>query len=187
MKASQARHVEVEHKKYEDHGISLWIDSYSEIFSDFDPRPFSERAFSDDFITQVRKVSRERKGKVSILKLLVPEGAQKDEDEKVIKKRLQIFFYNMYLQLQDEAGALKRRGVYLCIGGIASMIIASYISFLNLSGFYINLLKVLFEPGGWFLLWTGLDHLISGSRGKKSEIDFYNKMSNIHVEFSSYK
>ena len=39
--------------------ISLWLDDYADIFSDFDPRPFSQRALSDDFLNEAKKVVRE--------------------------------------------------------------------------------------------------------------------------------
>lgn len=165
----------------------MWIDSYSDIFSDFDPRPFSERALSDDFIAQVRKVSKDCKGKVPILKLLVPVGVQKEEHEKTIRKRIENYFFNRHQQWQEEIRATKVKGIYFSVSGIALMVIASYISFLKLSNFFINLVLIIFEPGGWFLFWTGLDHLVYLSKSKKSEIDFYNRMSNAHVEFSSYK
>lgn len=41
--------------------ISIWLDSYNDIFSDFDSRPISLRSLSDDFITQVKKTQRKRK------------------------------------------------------------------------------------------------------------------------------
>lgn len=39
----------------ENYSISLWIDSYDDIFSDFDPRHFSLRNISDDFLYEVKK------------------------------------------------------------------------------------------------------------------------------------
>lgn len=167
--------------------ITLWIDSYSDIFSDFDPRPFSERAVSDDFIMQVKRVSRESSVKVNILKLLVPEGTQKDEYEKVIRKRLQSYFQNIALHLKEESTRIMRKGFVFAAFGILLMVMATYISFLQLSGFTFKLLLALFEPGGWFLLWTGLDLMISDSWSKKSEKSFFDRFENVHVEFSSYK
>lgn len=167
--------------------ITLWIDSYSDIFSDFDPRPFSERAVSDDFITQVKRVSRENSTKVNILKLLVPEGTQKEEYEKVIKKRLQAYFQNLSQQLRAERTSVIRKGILFTVFGVLLMVIATYISFLQMSQFTFKLLLALFEPGGWFLLWTGLDLMISNSWSRKSERSFFIRFENIHVEFSSYK
>ena len=40
--------------------ISLSLDNYDDIFSDFDPRPFSQRALSDDFLIEAKKASRDK-------------------------------------------------------------------------------------------------------------------------------
>lgn len=167
--------------------VTLWIDAYSDIFSDFDPRPFSERAVSDDFITQVKRVSRERSGKTNVLKLLVPEGTQKDEQEYVIKKRLQSYFENISTQLKEEGRSVKRKGLVFGAFGITLMVAATYISFLQLSQFAFKLLLALFEPGGWFLLWTGLELMITQSWNRKGEKLFYERFENVHIEFGSYK
>ncbi|HEY0745026.1 MAG TPA: hypothetical protein VGD40_26355 [Chryseosolibacter sp.] len=167
--------------------VTLWIDSYSDIFSDFDPRPFSDRMISDDFLAQFQRASREIKGDIAILRLLVPEGTQKEEHERVIKKRLHSFFLTMFRQIAEEIKEVRTRGVYFIIASMVLMLITSYISYLELSGFHINVLLVLFEPGSWFLFWTGLESLTSTSRARKKEIGFYSKLSNIHIEFSSYK
>lgn len=173
-------------KKPETNMISLWIDSYSDIFSDFDPRSFSERAISDDFIGQVKKVSKETTERISVLRLLVPEGTQREDHEKIIRKRLQRYFENMHEQLQTEDKKIKIKSISFFISGIILMVLASYISYLNMTGFHINLLHVLFEPGGWFLFWTGLDTWLTFSKSRQSEVQFYNRMMNIHVDFSSY-
>ena len=39
--------------------IKIWIDEYDGIFSDFDPRPYSERNMSDDFLNECNKLFRE--------------------------------------------------------------------------------------------------------------------------------
>lgn len=167
--------------------ITLWIDSYNEIFSDFDPRPFSERSVSDDFVTQVKRVSHEHTGKITVLRLLTPEGTQNKLDENIIIGRLQFYFKNRAIQLGDERAKIRRKGIAFTVCGIILMIISTYISFLQLSEFIFKLFLALFEPGGWFLLWTGLDWLISNSWDKKSEVFFYNRFEDIKVEFNSYK
>ena len=185
MKVARAKQLGTR-KQEETAQVSLWIDAYDDIFSGFDPRSFEERMVSDDFVVQVRKVSKEIRTRISVLKLLVPAGTQNAEHEKMIRRRLQDHFYNMYQQLYEEFRAVKVRGIYFTVAGLCLMIVASYISYLKFSDFYINLLLVLSEPGGWFLFWTGLDHLVTFSRSKRSEIDFYNRMSNVHIEFGTY-
>lgn len=166
--------------------VSLWLDSNTDIFSDFDPRPFSDRAISDDFIVQVKKMSKDVR-KVAVLRLLLPEGTGKEEDERIIRKRLQGHFYKMHEQLEEESRAIRNKGVVMTLAGVTMMIIASYIYYLEPSIFPMYLLLVLLEPGGWFLFWNGLDHLFTFSKARKSDMAFYGKMSTAHVEFGTYK
>lgn len=167
--------------------VSLWIDSYNEIFSDFDPRPFSERIISDDFVVQVKRVTKEKNDTISVLKLLLPEGTQNEDSERIIRKRLQTYFSSISDQLQSEMQKTTRKGYVFTVIGVTTMIIAGYIAYLQLPGFTFKLILTLSEPAGWFLLWTGLDLLISLSSIKKSESRFYRRMENIHVEFGSYR
>ncbi|MBI4652464.1 hypothetical protein HY745_14550 [Candidatus Desantisbacteria bacterium] len=68
--------------------VSLQIDSYDDIFSDFDPRPFSERTLSDDFLLESKKAFREKESGRFELRFLIPIKERKLESEKIIKKRL---------------------------------------------------------------------------------------------------
>ena len=66
--------------------VSLWVDNYDEFFSDFDPRPYSQRTLSDDFLHEAKKAVREKaSGKVE-LTLLIPKNKRAKEIENVIKK-----------------------------------------------------------------------------------------------------
>lgn len=167
--------------------LSLWIDSYNDIFSDFDPRPFSERMISEDFIAQIKRASKEFRDKISVFKLLVPQGTQHEGSEKVIRRRLQSYFVSMHEQIADEMKNNRSRSLYFIVAGISLMLVSSYITYLKLSSFHFSVLLVLFEPGGWFLFWTGLDLFFSFSRSKKGETEFYSKLIDTHIEFTCYK
>ena len=39
--------------------VSLWLDNYDNIFSDFDPRSYAHRELSDDFLIEAKKVTHE--------------------------------------------------------------------------------------------------------------------------------
>ena len=53
-------------------------------------------------------------------------------------------------------------------------------------GILMNLLIVILEPGGWFAVWTGLEKIFFSDNEKKQEMVFYEKMSNIQIDFYSY-
>ena len=53
--------------------ITLTLDKYGDIFSDFDPRSYIERALSIDFLSEIRRASREKPNGVIELKMLIPK------------------------------------------------------------------------------------------------------------------
>ena len=166
--------------------ISILLDSYDSIFSDFDPSPYSERTLSDDFIMQSKKLSRNKSGKKIALNLLLPKNKRNYVDEKIIIKSLHSYFKSVHQELTFEVREINKRGFYLTVTGIILMMAASYISYLNTQKFHIHLLLVLFEPAGWFLLWAGLDHLVYSSKETKKDLSFYSKMTKSEIEFNTY-
>ena len=166
--------------------ISILLDSYDSIFSDFDPSPYSERTLSDDFIMQSKKLSRNKSGKKIALNLLLPKNKRNDVDEKIIIKSLHSYFKSVHQELTHEVKKINKRGSYLTVTGIILMMAASYISYLNTQKFHIHLLLVLFEPAGWFLLWAGLDHLVYSSKETKKDLSFYSKMTKSEIKFLTY-
>lgn len=166
--------------------ISILLDSYNDIFSDFDPRTYAERTLSDDFIIQAKKFSKDKDGHKMSLKLLLPAAVRNEQDEKVIIKRLHSHFKEMYQQLKNEVKKTNIKGVVLTVIGFMLMLTASYLSFMKAEKYYIHFLLVLFEPAGWFLLWTGLDHLVYLSKNSKKDLDFYSKMSRFEIKFLTY-
>src|ERR1035437_10528573 len=75
-------------KSSDPYQVSIWLDCYDDIFSDFDPRPYTERSLSDDFIAEAIKVSREKLVKISDFKLLIPAGKRNDEQQAIIINNL---------------------------------------------------------------------------------------------------
>ena len=166
--------------------VNILLDSYDDIFSDFDPSPFAERALSDDFIAELKKISGNKKQKKIVLKLLLPANMRNKQDENVIIKRLHSNFKNVHFNLESEVRKTYLKGMLLTLFGIIIMIIASYISFLKPEKYPVHFLLVLFEPAGWFLLWSGLDTLVYSSNETKKDLDFYKIMTKAKINFLTY-
>src|SRR3989344_3166220 len=74
-------------------GISIWINNYNDIFSSFDPRPYSQKALSDDFLSEIKKASLDKdKGNVE-LRFLIKKSERNPMEEYIIKKRLRHHFH----------------------------------------------------------------------------------------------
>jgi len=167
--------------------ISLWLDRYEEIFSDFDPRPYSQRTLSDDFLNEAIKVSREKaEGKLE-LRLLLPAAIRNSYNEVVIKKRLKEHFKTHFEHLKKEARKVTEKGALFLVVGVILMLSASYILFTYTQrSFSVLFLSTLFEPASWFLFWEGLGLVVFKAKKKAPELEFYEKMSDCEIHFLSY-
>jgi hypothetical protein len=163
--------------------ISILLDTYDDMFSDFDPSEYAERTLSDDFIVQAQKISKNKDGAKMSLELLLPASARNEKDEKVIIKRLYSHFNDSYQQVKSDIKKTNRKGILLTAIGTVLMVAASYLSYMKPEKYHLHFLIVLFEPAGWFLLWAGLDHLVYRSKITKNDVDFYAKMVKSEIKF----
>ena len=168
--------------------ISLILDSYNDIFSDFDPRKYSERALSDDFLSEVRRASRDKPSGEIELNFLIPKNKRSVLYESLIKKRLKEHFKKHYALLHNETNSIRKKGGLFVFFGILTMFIATLIlHYAPSDKLLYSFLVILFEPGGWFLFWEGLSLIIFKPNEKKAELEFYNKMSKASINFNSYE
>ena len=130
--------------------INILLNSYNYIFSDFDPNLYAERTLSDDFITQVKRISENKKGSKLLLRLLLLANKQNKQEEKLILNRLYSHFKNVHQQLQRDVKRTNSTGLLLAFIGMNFMIAASNLSFTKPEKYYLHVLLVLFEPAGWF-------------------------------------
>ncbi len=167
--------------------VSLWLDSYEDIFSDFDPRPYPQRGLSDDFLYEAKKASRDSPFGVSQLTFLIPVQERNKVQESIIKMRLRKHFSKHHHQLKKERKKIVREGLAFIGVGMLLMLISSFILFKYSDvNFIISFLIVLLEPAGWFLLWEGLNLAIFESRKTKPDFEFYKKMAKCDISFLSY-
>jgi hypothetical protein len=183
MKAELMRE---KHKLLSMSEIGLWLDTYDDIFSDFDPRPYSERTLSDDFLLEAKKASKEKtSGKIELV-FLMPDTLRNKEAEELIKKRLHEHFRKHHSIIEEELNHARRNN-YLSVGfGMLLMMGATYLELTRESQPVFAFIKVVMEPSGWFFTWVGLDKLLYGSTDKKNDLRFYHKMMKCEIVFLSY-
>ncbi len=162
--------------------VSLWLNSYHDLFSDFDHRNYDVRAISDDFLVEAKKFTSIKSGKLQ-LRFLVPILKRKKEVEPLIKKRLQDHFQRHFKLLKNEKRKKVKRGILFTILGLTLMVGASALSIYT-NNFWGKILIIIFEPGGWFLTWMGLDQVFF--EGHKEDFTFYEKMNKCEIEFYTY-
>ena len=166
--------------------ISLWLDDYDDIFSDFDPRYYSQRSLSDDFLSEAKKASRDKDPDKLELRLLISEQKRDSKNEAIIKKRLHEHFNKHAHLLGKEIKNTQNKSILAAFSGLIMMLAATYIKSSAPDAFIVRFLFVLLEPAGWFVTWFALDKLFYAAEVKKAEYGFYEKMSKCEIIFSSY-
>lgn len=174
-------------KLLKDDEIGLWINDYDYIFSDFDPRPLSQRGLSEDFLNEAKKACLVKSSEDLELKFLVSKKQRNYNEESTIKKRLKEHFKKHALVFKNEYKKIMKQGIWFILTGIIFMVITTFFLIRNVSANYLlTFLAVLLEPAGWFLFWEGLDLVIFESKKKKPDMVFYKKMSKARITFMDY-
>ena len=166
--------------------ISIWLDHYDDIFSDFDPRQYSQRSLSDDFLVEAKKASREKTQNKLEVRFLIPEAQRDAKNESIIKKRLHEHFTKHAHLLRNDIKNIRNKALMMAFIGLIMMLSATYINTLGLNTFLERFIFVLLEPGGWFMTWFALDRWFYTTELNKTEYEFYEKMSKCEIIFSAY-
>lgn len=166
--------------------ISLILDTYDDIFSDFDPRPYGERALSVDFLSETRREARDKNVGIE-LNLLIPKTARNPADEETIKTRLKAYFRKSYRYAKEELSKRNRQAMALVVVGIAIGAVDVYmLSLEGISSILKSAIEIVLTPASWYTIWTGFDELMIKPREMVADSAFYKKMSGAQIIFTPY-
>lgn len=174
------------HKIMHESEISLMLDDYDDLFSDFDPRPFNQRAISIDFLDEMKRASRDMPSGGISLNLLIPKHERHLGNEKLVRKRLHEHFRKHHSRLHAEINKLKVQGIIVAVIGFILMGVAMLLGDFNLPARISTMILVVIEPSGWFAMWYGFDTIFYAAREKKPDMNFYDKMSKCEITFTTY-
>lgn len=182
--------------------IMLTLDTYEDIFSDFDPRSFGEKALSIDFLSEIKGASREKPNGTIELKLLIPKNKRDQKDETLIIKRLRNHFRKHYDLLKKDVNKIKQIGALMVgigffVGVLVVLVIEGVTHSIDHSMFFQNplvwlamifpsVILVLMEPASWFLIWEGMNKIVFDWQEKKPDLEFYEKMTKCEIVFEEY-
>ncbi|MBX7140496.1 MAG: hypothetical protein K1X63_05380 [Chitinophagales bacterium] len=165
--------------------LSIWLDTYDDLYSDFDPRPYGKRLVSHDFINELKRNMHEISSGPVQLGLFIPEPARKREAESEIITSLQNYFFKNLNVAEHALRKLVQQGIWMGLIGIALLLIATYMVYEAFPGFLATAVTVVLQPAGWFLVWNGLDNIFFESKELKNERSFLGKMQDCSIQFRS--
>lgn len=168
--------------------ISLRLEQYDDIFSDFDVRPYSRRALSSDFLDEIRRASYDKYNNGIELNLYVSETERDLSKEEIIANRLTDHFKKHFTILSKEKKKIFSLGWFMVSLGVVCMLLVTRIVYNDpANNIWLSFLRVFLEPAAWFLLWEGMEQIIFISKKLEPELSFYRKMANSHgrINFNS--
>jgi len=141
--------------------ITIALDNYDDIFSDFDPRTYEERELSEDFLKEIqRRYMEDKKGRFEI-HFTIPSMERDVKEEALIKKRLREHFGFMAKQEEEAIKKTKMRGyAYVVIGAVVLLANVFALFWLQEESWFYQILSVLLVPAGWYGMFTGIGKVI---------------------------
>lgn len=167
--------------------LSLWLDSYDDIYSDFDARTLLKRRVSEDFIHELEMAYKRKEENTDLLLLQVPASLSNGTDEKLITERLKSYFNREYdLGLQILKRNTKRNIFFFCI----SILIMSLNIIISLCAVntrdVLSQVRILLEPAGWFFFWNSLEYFFYRRQAEVYKTRFWNTVAGWKILFKSY-
>jgi len=164
--------------------VAIAIDTWDDVFSDFDPRPLSERTLSEDFIIELRQRYRETSKGDVVVTICAPGFLEDKKSERTVAKRLKRHFLHRALLRKKEINRIRARGLVFVLCGIC------FLTFLTLTAYYqlfnelvINILSIVVMPLGWFGIWEGFSKIVDITPAYLQEEFFYKKLSKAQYRF----
>ena len=181
--------IPIPKKKEEEHiqdiqDLSVAIDTWDDIFSDFDPGPIEKRVLSEDFLTEIKKRFREpRRGQVTVA-FLAPAALKDEEFERKVIRRLKQYFKFRSLSVLKEINDLRRRGFYFVLIGICSLATLTFLTYYKTAEqLTLELIAIILMPLGWFGIWEGFSRIIEPSPYMKKDHGVFSRLAKASIKF----
>ncbi|MFH1239181.1 MAG: hypothetical protein V1653_03610 [bacterium] len=164
--------------------ISIALDSWDDIFSDFDPSPLEQRILSEDFLLELKKRYREARRGQFIITIYAPLSLKDDSSERLVIKRLKQYFKFRHLTLKKEIISLRLKGLIFVVSGTMALGFLTLIAYYKvLSTFILDMVGIVLVPLGWFGIWEGFSRIIEPSPRLIADAELFEKLSKASIKF----
>lgn len=150
--------------------VRIAIDTYDDIFSDFDPSPYQTRTLSVDFLKELRRRYSETPRGDFAITFTIPHPLRSERTEALVKKRVKDYFKWRLKDVEKRrAESMQKGALRLLIGIILSLLLLVFPQLDTMPA--LTLMSVLI----WYVLWTGFEYIFEAARRLKRKQDFCEK------------
>jgi len=162
--------------------IDIALESYDDLFSDFDISNYAKRELSEDFVKElIKRASTEQYDSKSFqITLSMPASKRDLPAERIIHRRIKQHFARRVEVLDREIKAHQNRGIkYLIIG---SLIIILDI-FLPTDVSFVYAISNILLVAGWFGVWTGIAKILDEPTALINQRKLFSLLASAHYQF----
>lgn len=164
----------------------VWLDTYDDIFSDFDPRPFAQRELSDDFLKELgRRYMENTKGGIEV-SFRIPAAAREPRLEATIRKRLREHFGQERQKVRAQIQQHRHKGLIYAGVGFGLLMADLGITLWQPEAAWAKVVGILLTPAGWFSLWSGMEKLAEVPYKLEHLRSFYDKFAKCNYTFVTH-
>lgn len=166
--------------------VNIALDTYDDIFSDFDPSPYSTRLLSDDFLKELQKKYTERQRGEFEVRFTVPAAQRNPKTEALIKKRIKNYFEQILKNTEYEMQKKKKKGIVYILVGFLLLAGQMYLStFYDGGNYFVRLIEIILVPAGWYGMFEGIANFLETPASLENQYKFYTKLKNANYIFLS--
>ncbi|MCX5725672.1 MAG: hypothetical protein NT030_00565 [Candidatus Saganbacteria bacterium] len=165
--------------------ISIAIDTYDDIFSDFDPRDISARDLSEDFIIELMRRHRQNlQGKYDVV-LVAPKVIEDQNAEKKIVSRLNKYFHQKHVRYVKRIHEIRIQGLLYIATGMAILLALGLLLnyYKNPDQVALMIIGIIFTPLGWFGIWEGFSKIVDIPFKLANDTTAYKRLSKASYKF----
>ena len=164
--------------------VAIAIDTWDDVFSDFDPSPLSERTLSEDFIIELKQRYRETSRGDFIITICAPQSLNDKKSEKTVAKRLKRHFLHQALLRKKENIRTRIRGIIFVICGIGFLTFLTLITYYKMfNDLVIDIISIVLMPLGWFGIWEGFSKIVDIKPAVMQDQMFCEKLAKAQYKF----
>ena len=184
MSEKPEKTIDIEEHIKDIQDITIAIDSWDDVFSDFDPSPIDQRILSEDFLSELKKRYRETQRGNFIITIYAPPTLKDDLTEKLVTKRLKQYFKFQHLAVTKEVRTAIRKGFIFVFAGVIALSLQTFVTYFQLlERLAIELTGIILTPLGWFGIWEGFSRIIEPAPLLKQEQEIFAKLSKASIKF----
>ncbi|MCX8199984.1 MAG: hypothetical protein N3G76_00780 [Candidatus Micrarchaeota archaeon] len=162
--------------------IDIALESYDDLYSDFDISHYAKRELSEDFVKElIKRTSGEHDTKTLQITLSIPSAKRDIPAERTIIRRIKQHFAKRAESYSLEIQNHQRRGIkYIFVGAL--IILADVFipkDAFPLLGAIFSVLMV----AGWFGVWTGIAKILDEPAGMIAQKKIYSNLASAHYVF----